>query len=32
MMFGGVSPSAALKLAKEQANGKIKEYNSRVGA
>jgi sn-glycerol 3-phosphate transport system substrate-binding protein len=30
-MFGGMSPSAALKLAKEQANAKIEEYNSRVG-
>jgi sn-glycerol 3-phosphate transport system substrate-binding protein len=30
-MFGGMSPSAALKLAKEQANAKIDEYNSRVG-
>ncbi|HEY3096824.1 MAG TPA: ABC transporter substrate-binding protein [Acidimicrobiia bacterium] len=29
-MFGGMSPSAALKLAKEQANAKIEEYNSRV--
>jgi len=32
MMFGGMSPSAALKLAKEQANAKIEEYNARVGA
>jgi sn-glycerol 3-phosphate transport system substrate-binding protein len=31
-MFGGMSPGAALKLAKEQANAKIEEYNSRVGA
>jgi sn-glycerol 3-phosphate transport system substrate-binding protein len=30
-MFGGMSPSAALKLAKEQANAKIEEYNSRIG-
>jgi sn-glycerol 3-phosphate transport system substrate-binding protein len=30
-MFGGMSPTAALKLAKEQANAKIDEYNSRVG-
>jgi sn-glycerol 3-phosphate transport system substrate-binding protein len=30
-MFGGMSPRAALKLAKEQANAKIEEYNSRVG-
>jgi sn-glycerol 3-phosphate transport system substrate-binding protein len=30
-MFGGMSPSAALKLAKEEANAKIEEYNSRVG-
>jgi sn-glycerol 3-phosphate transport system substrate-binding protein len=30
-MFGGMSPTAALKLAKEQANAKIAEYNSRVG-
>jgi sn-glycerol 3-phosphate transport system substrate-binding protein len=30
-MFGGMSPSAALKLAKEQANAKIEDYNSRVG-
>jgi sn-glycerol 3-phosphate transport system substrate-binding protein len=31
-MFGGMSPSAALKLAEEQANAKIEEYDSRVGA
>jgi sn-glycerol 3-phosphate transport system substrate-binding protein len=30
-MFGGMPPSAALKLAKEEANAKIEEYNSRVG-
>jgi sn-glycerol 3-phosphate transport system substrate-binding protein len=30
-MFNGMSPSAALKLAKQQANAKIDEYNSRVG-
>ena len=30
-MFGGMSPSAALKLAKQDANAKIEEYNSRVG-
>jgi sn-glycerol 3-phosphate transport system substrate-binding protein len=30
-MFGGTSPSAALKLAKQNADGKIAEYNSRVG-
>jgi hypothetical protein len=30
-MFGGMSPGAALKLAKEEANAKIEEYNSRVG-
>jgi sn-glycerol 3-phosphate transport system substrate-binding protein len=30
-MFGGMSPSAALKLAKQEANAKIEEYNSRVG-
>ena len=29
-MFNGMSPSAALKLAKQNANGKIEEYNSRV--
>lgn len=31
-MFGGMSPSAALKQAKQDANAKIEEYNSRVGA
>jgi sn-glycerol 3-phosphate transport system substrate-binding protein len=31
-MFGGMSPGAALKLAKEEANAKIEEYNARVGA
>ena len=30
-MFNGMSPSAALKQAKQNANGKIEEYNSRVG-
>jgi sn-glycerol 3-phosphate transport system substrate-binding protein len=30
-MFGGMSPSAALKQAKQDANAKIEEYNSRVG-
>ncbi len=30
-MFSGTSPSAALKLAKENADSKISEYNSRVG-
>jgi sn-glycerol 3-phosphate transport system substrate-binding protein len=30
-MFGGMSPKAALKLAKEQANAKIEEYNARIG-
>ena len=30
-MFGGTSPSAALKLAKQNADGKIAEYNARVG-
>jgi sn-glycerol 3-phosphate transport system substrate-binding protein len=30
-MFGGMSPSEALKLAKQEANGKIEEYNSRIG-
>jgi sn-glycerol 3-phosphate transport system substrate-binding protein len=30
-MFNGMSPSAALKLAKQNANSKIEEYNSRVG-
>jgi sn-glycerol 3-phosphate transport system substrate-binding protein len=29
-MFNGMSPSAALKQAKQNANGKIEEYNSRV--
>jgi sn-glycerol 3-phosphate transport system substrate-binding protein len=29
-MFNGMTPSAALKLAKQNANGKIEEYNSRV--
>jgi sn-glycerol 3-phosphate transport system substrate-binding protein len=29
-MFNGMSPSAALKQAKEDANAKIEEYNSRV--
>jgi sn-glycerol 3-phosphate transport system substrate-binding protein len=29
-MFNGMSPTAALKLAKQNANGKIEEYNSRV--
>jgi sn-glycerol 3-phosphate transport system substrate-binding protein len=29
-MFGGMSPSAALKQAKQNANAKIEEYNSRV--
>jgi sn-glycerol 3-phosphate transport system substrate-binding protein len=29
-MFNGMSPSAALKLAKQNANSKIEEYNSRV--
>jgi sn-glycerol 3-phosphate transport system substrate-binding protein len=29
-MFGGMSPSAALKQAKQDANAKIEEYNSRV--
>jgi sn-glycerol 3-phosphate transport system substrate-binding protein len=29
-MFGGMSPSAALKQAKQAANAKIEEYNSRV--
>jgi sn-glycerol 3-phosphate transport system substrate-binding protein len=31
-MFNGMSPSAALKQAKQNANGKIEEYNSRVGS
>jgi sn-glycerol 3-phosphate transport system substrate-binding protein len=31
-MFGGMSPTEALRLAKEQANAKIEEYNSRIGA
>ena len=31
-MFNGMSPSAALKQAKQDANAKIEEYNSRVGA
>jgi sn-glycerol 3-phosphate transport system substrate-binding protein len=31
-MFGGMSPSSALKQAKQDANAKIEEYNSRVGA
>jgi sn-glycerol 3-phosphate transport system substrate-binding protein len=31
-MFGGMSPSAALKHAKQEADGKIEEYNSRVGS
>jgi sn-glycerol 3-phosphate transport system substrate-binding protein len=30
-MFAGMSPKAALKLAKQEANAKIEEYNSRVG-
>jgi sn-glycerol 3-phosphate transport system substrate-binding protein len=30
-MFNGMSPSAALKQAKQDANAKIQEYNSRVG-
>jgi sn-glycerol 3-phosphate transport system substrate-binding protein len=30
-MFGGTSPSEALKQAKQDANAKIEEYNSRVG-
>lgn len=30
-MFNGMSPSAALKQAKQEANAKIEEYNSRVG-
>jgi sn-glycerol 3-phosphate transport system substrate-binding protein len=30
-MFGGMSPREALKLAKQEANAKIEEYNSRVG-
>jgi sn-glycerol 3-phosphate transport system substrate-binding protein len=30
-MFAGTSPSAALKQAKQDANAKIEEYNSRVG-
>jgi sn-glycerol 3-phosphate transport system substrate-binding protein len=30
-MFGGMAPSAALKLAKQEANAKIEEYNSRIG-
>jgi len=30
-MFNGMSPSAALKQAKQNANGTIEEYNSRVG-
>jgi sn-glycerol 3-phosphate transport system substrate-binding protein len=30
-MFNGMSPSAALKQAKQGANAKIEEYNSRVG-
>jgi sn-glycerol 3-phosphate transport system substrate-binding protein len=29
-MFGGMSPSSALKQAKQDANAKIEEYNSRV--
>lgn len=29
-MFGGMSPSAALKQAKQEADAKIEEYNSRV--
>jgi sn-glycerol 3-phosphate transport system substrate-binding protein len=31
-MFGGMSPSAALKQAKQDADAKIEEYNSRVGS
>jgi sn-glycerol 3-phosphate transport system substrate-binding protein len=30
-MFGGMSPKAALKQAKQDADAKIEEYNSRVG-
>jgi len=30
-MFGGMSPKAALKQAKQNADAKIEEYNSRVG-
>jgi sn-glycerol 3-phosphate transport system substrate-binding protein len=30
-MFNGKSPSAALKQAKQDANAKIEEYNSRIG-
>jgi sn-glycerol 3-phosphate transport system substrate-binding protein len=30
-MFAGMSPSAALKQAKQDANAKIEEYNSRIG-
>ncbi len=30
-MFNGMSPSAALKQAKQDANAKIEEYNSRIG-
>jgi sn-glycerol 3-phosphate transport system substrate-binding protein len=31
-MFGGMAPSAALKLARKNADAKIQEYNSRVGS
>jgi sn-glycerol 3-phosphate transport system substrate-binding protein len=31
-MFGGMSPKAALKQAKQDADAKIEEYNSRVGS
>jgi sn-glycerol 3-phosphate transport system substrate-binding protein len=31
-MFGGMAPSAALKLARQNADAKIQEYNSRVGS
>ena len=31
-MFNGMSPSAALKQAKQDANAKIEEYNSRVSS
>jgi sn-glycerol 3-phosphate transport system substrate-binding protein len=31
-MFNGMSPSAALKQAEQDANAKIEEYNARVGA
>jgi sn-glycerol 3-phosphate transport system substrate-binding protein len=31
-MFAGMSPSAALKQAKQDADAKIEEYNSRVGS